>query len=97
MTLMFTQSQRDGGKANLCSYSVIKFYEATQMFPIVDYVREMIVKKSCKYGNWGSYEHFLFLYLWCLCVWGFLFVYVCFVSLLFFCLFNCFGGWGLIY
>ena len=31
----------------MCSFSVEKLHEATQMFMIVDYVREMTVKKSC--------------------------------------------------
>ena len=31
------------------------------MFMMVDYVREMTVKKSCKYSKFGSIEHLLFL------------------------------------
>ena len=31
------------------------------MFMIVDFVKEMTVKKSCKYGEYGSFEHLLFL------------------------------------
>ena len=31
---------------NLCSHSVEKLHEATQMFTMVDYFREMTVKKS---------------------------------------------------
>ena len=31
------------------------------MFVMVDYVREMTVKKSCKCGECGSFEHLLFL------------------------------------
>ena len=31
------------------------------MFGMVDNVREMAVKKSCKYGEYGSFEHLLFL------------------------------------
>ena len=27
------------------------------MFMIVDYVREMIVKKTCKIGEYGSFGH----------------------------------------
>ena len=30
------------------------------MFMMVDYVREMTVKKSCKYGKYGMFEHLLF-------------------------------------
>ena len=29
---------------------------------MVDYVREMTVKKSCKYGQYGSFVHLLFLF-----------------------------------
>ena len=29
---------------------------------MVDYVREMTVKKSCKYGRYGLFEHLLFLF-----------------------------------
>ena len=28
---------------------------------MVGYVREMIAKKSCKYGEYGLFEHMLFL------------------------------------
>ena len=50
MTLMFTQGHR-----------VVKLHEATQMFVMLDYVRVMTVKKSCKCGKYGSFEHLLFL------------------------------------
>ena len=29
---------------------------------MVDYVREITVKKSCKYGEYGSFEHLLSLF-----------------------------------
>ena len=29
---------------------------------MVDYVREMTVKKPCKYDEYGSFEHMLFLF-----------------------------------
>ena len=32
------------------------------MFVMVDYVREMTVKKSFKYAEYGSFEHLLFLF-----------------------------------
>ena len=32
------------------------------MFVMVDFIREMTVKKSCKYGDYGSFEHLLFLF-----------------------------------
>ena len=31
------------------------------MFVMVGYVREMTVKKCCKYAEYGSFEHLLFL------------------------------------
>ena len=31
------------------------------MIVMVDHVRKMTVKKSCKYGEYGSFEHLLFL------------------------------------
>ena len=56
---MFTQGQRVGQRLreswNLCSYSVVKLHEATEMFTVVDYVRELTEKKSCKYGEYGSF------------------------------------------
>ena len=53
MTLISTQAHRFAGKLelDLCSHSVIKLHDTTQMFMIVDFVREMTVKKSCKHGS----------------------------------------------
>ena len=31
------------------------------MLMMVDHVRKMTVKKSCKYGEYGSFQHLLFL------------------------------------
>ena len=42
-----------------------------QMFVMVYYAREATVKKSCKYGKYGSFEPLLFLFL--LVVVGFFF------------------------
>ena len=39
---------------------VILFYSNVVM---VDCVRKMTVKKSCKYGEYGSFEHLLFMFL----------------------------------
>ena len=47
------------------SHSVVKLHETTQMFRMVDYVREMTVKKSCKYGEYGSFEHLIFVFVFC--------------------------------
>ena len=41
----------------MCSHSVVKLHEASEMFVMVAYVREMTVKKSCKCGEYGSFEH----------------------------------------
>ena len=32
------------------------------MFVIVDYVKKMTEKKSCEYGEYGLFEHLLFLF-----------------------------------
>ena len=32
------------------------------MFEMVDYVRKMIVKKFCKYGEYGSFERWLLMF-----------------------------------
>ena len=60
MTLMFTQGHR---KARTCA--VIQLPEATQMFMMVGYVRK-ITMKSCKYGEYESFEHLLFLFVYLL-------------------------------
>ena len=44
------------------SHSVVKLHETTQMFVMVDFVSEMTVKKSCKYGAYGSFQHSPFLF-----------------------------------
>ena len=62
MTLMFTQGHTVIGKLELVQLSVVKLHEATQMFVIVDCVRGMPVK-SCKYGEYGWFEHLLFLFI----------------------------------
>ena len=37
------------------------FNHTIVMFVMVDYVREVTVKKFCKYGEFESFEHLLFL------------------------------------
>ena len=44
---------------NLCSHSVKNLHEATQMFMMVDYVREMAVNKPI--GAYGLFDLVLFL------------------------------------
>ena len=36
------------GSKYMCSHCVVKLHEATRMFVMVDYIREMTVKKSCR-------------------------------------------------
>ena len=59
MILMFTQDHRAAGRLEL---SVVKLHEATAIFVMVDYVREVTAKKSCKYGKYGSFENLVFLF-----------------------------------
>ena len=42
------------------------------MLVMVDFVREMTLKKSCKYGKYGSFEPLLFLLFVCVVVFFFL-------------------------
>ena len=57
MTLMFTQGHR--GKLELCSHSVVKLHETTQMFVMVDYVRGDNYEEVL-YSEYGSFEHLFF-------------------------------------
>ena len=61
-------------KAITCAVILLKLHDVTQMVVIIAYVREMTVKKSCKYGEYGSFEHLLFLFsilclIWRLSLW----------------------------
>ena len=47
-------------KLELVQSFCCKVDEVTQMFVMVDYRREMTVKKSCKYGKYGSFGRLLF-------------------------------------
>ena len=47
MTLMFSQGHRVTGKVELVQSFCCELHEATQIFMMIDYVREMTVKKSC--------------------------------------------------
>ena len=59
MTLIFTQGHKVKGKLEHVLWFL---HEATQMFVMIDYVRKMTAKKSCKYGEYGPFEHLLFLF-----------------------------------
>ena len=39
--------------------SVVEGHEVTQSPAVVDYIREMKVKKSCRYGEYELLEHLL--------------------------------------
>ena len=45
------------------------------MLVMVGCIWEMTVKKSCKYGEYGSFEHLLFLFFFCFCLFV-LFLYI---------------------
>ena len=45
----------------MCSHSVVKLHEATQMFMMIDFVEKMTEWKCCKYGEYEPFEHLLFL------------------------------------
>ena len=62
MALMFTKGHRVTGNLELGYHSVVKLHGATELFMMVDHVRKMTVKKSCKYGEYGLFEYFLFFF-----------------------------------
>ena len=45
---------------SLYIHSVVKLHVESQMFAMVDCVTKITTKKSCKYGDYGSFEHLLF-------------------------------------
>ena len=50
---------------NLCSHCVEKLHETTQMLVTIDYIMEMTVNNSCKYGDMGRLNicsSYLFIY-----------------------------------
>ena len=44
---------------------MVKLPEATQKLAMVDHVRKMTVNKSCKYGEYGLFDHLLLLFFFC--------------------------------
>ena len=60
ITFNFTQDYRHTENCNFCIHSVVKWHEVAQAFMMVDYVREITAKESCKYGEYGLFEHLLF-------------------------------------
>ena len=67
MTLMFTQGHRITLKLELCIHFVVKWYEATQLFMMVDYVKDYC--EEIPYNKYGLFEHLLFLILLQVCIW----------------------------
>ena len=51
-----TQGCKAIGKLELVQVFYHKVHEATPMFLMVDFVREMTVKKSSRYAGYGSFE-----------------------------------------
>ena len=47
---------------NLCNCSVVKLSEVARTFGKVDFVKEMTVKKTCKYGKYDLFERMLCLF-----------------------------------
>ena len=47
------------------THPVVKWHEVAQTFGMVDDKIEMTAKNSCNNGTYGSFEHLLFLVLFC--------------------------------
>ena len=60
MALTFTQSHRLQESCNLCSFSVGKWHEVAQTFVGVDC--DCQKNQTCNIGDYGSFEHLLFLF-----------------------------------
>ena len=64
MTLTFTQGHRVARKLELVqSFCCNVVYEGTQIFAVVDHVHGETARKGCKYGEYGQFEHSVFLFL----------------------------------
>ena len=57
MTLMLTRGHRVTGKQELVQSFCFKVARRNSIIVMADYVREMTVKKSGTYGEYGSCEH----------------------------------------
>ena len=51
-------------KLVLMGFSIVNLCEVDTPFVMVDFVMEMLSKKSCNFGEYGSFYHGLFLYLY---------------------------------
>ena len=63
MILAYTQGHRIITKLMLGSHSVVKWHEAAQTFAVVYHVKEVTSNKTCQYGEYGSFEQLLFLFI----------------------------------
>ena len=61
MTLIFMQGHGAARKLELVLSICVRRYEVDLTLPVVDYVREMTTKNSCRYCEYGSFEQ-LFLF-----------------------------------
>ena len=65
-TLIFTQGQRVVGKVRTCAVVVLwnwMMQLKCSWRSLVEYPREITVMKSRKYGEYGSFDHLLFLFI----------------------------------
>ena len=66
VTLTFIECDRVTRK-NLSPCSVVQWHDVVKTFCLIDYVREMIVNKFCKYSRYGMLEHVLFVWVGLFC------------------------------
>ena len=50
------------GKPELVQSFCCELHDVNEMFAMADHVSEMTSEKSCKYSEYGSFEHLLFLF-----------------------------------
>ena len=63
---MGLSERNDAIKSWHWNWSVVAWHGITQTFVMVDFVREVTAKESCKYVEYGLLEYFLlFSYCWC--------------------------------
>ena len=60
ITSWFVQYHEKSGACAVIQ-NFFKWHEVDWTFAVVSIVREMATKKYCKYGEYGSFEHLLFL------------------------------------
>ena len=62
MTVTFSQSQMGADSKNVCKHSIARWHEGTHLFVIVDNVMVFTSKKTCRFGEYGSFEYLLLLF-----------------------------------